>query len=73
MSGNQSNQLIRDPCFQGCSLRCKHKRTGRGGGAGGGCSPPPPVGEKNSIIWAKLMYRSGKDTVKIIKKMISMI
>ena len=35
----------------------------RGGGAGGAA---PPVGKKNSIIRAKLMYRSGKDTVKNI-------
>ena len=36
-----------------------------GTGEMGGCSPPPlPVGEKNSIIRAKLMYRSGKETVK---------
>ena len=38
----------------------KHQRTGRGGW--GGCSPP--CREKNSIIRAKLMYRSGKDTVR---------
>ena len=31
---------------------------------GGGCSPP--CRKKNSIIGAKLMYRSGKDTVKNI-------
>ena len=36
----------------------------RGGGAGGGCSPP--CRKKNSIIRAKLMYCSGKDTVKNI-------
>ena len=35
-----------------------HQRTGRGGG----CSPP--CRKKNSIIGAKLMYRSGKDTVR---------
>ena len=35
----------------------------RGGGAGGAAAPP--VG-KNSIIRAKLMYCSGKDTVKNI-------
>ena len=34
---------------------------GSGGGWGGGAAPP--VG-KNSIIRAKLMYRSGKDTVR---------
>ena len=39
-----------------------HQRTGRGGW--GGCSPP--CQKKNSIIRAKLMYRSGKDTVKNI-------
>ena len=39
-----------------------HQRTGRGGW--GGCSPP--CRKKNSIIRAKLMYRSGKDTVKNI-------
>ena len=37
-----------------------HQRTGRGGW--GGCSPP--CREKNSIIRAKLMYHSGKDTVR---------
>ena len=37
----------------------------RGGGAGGAAAPP--VGKKKiNIIWAKLMYRSGKDTVKNI-------
>ena len=36
----------------------------RGGGGWGGCSPP--LSEKNSIIRAKLMYCSGKDTVKNI-------
>ena len=39
-----------------------HQRTGRGGW--GGCSPP--CRKKISIIRAKLMYRSGKDTVKNI-------
>ena len=39
-----------------------HQRTGRGDW--GACSPP--VGKKNSIIRGKLMYRSGKDTVKNI-------
>ena len=39
-----------------------HQRTGRGGW--GGCSPPSRG--KNSIIRAKLMYRSGKETVKNI-------
>ena len=34
------------------------------GGLGGGCSPPSRG--KNSIIRAKLMYRSGKDTVENI-------
>ena len=34
-------------------------------GSGGlGEAAAPPVGKKNSIIRAKLMYRSGKDTVK---------
>ena len=37
-----------------------HQRTGRGGW--GGCRPP--CREKSSIIRAKLMYRSGKDTVR---------
>ena len=37
-----------------------HQRTGRG--SWGGCSPP--CRKKISIIRAKLMYRSGKDTVK---------
>ena len=42
-----------------------HQRTGRGGWGGwGGCSPP--CRKKISIIRAKLMYRSGKDTVKNI-------
>ena len=36
----------------------------RGGGSGGAAAPP--VGKKINIIWAKLMYRSGKDTVKNI-------
>ena len=36
-----------------------HQRTGLGG-----CSPP--CRKKNSIIPAKLMYRSDKDTVKYI-------
>ena len=40
-----------------------HQRTGRGRW-GGGCSPP--CRKKNSIVRAKLMYRSGKDTVKNI-------
>ena len=39
-----------------------HQRTGRGGW--GGCSPPSR--KQNSIIRAKLMYCSGKDTVKNI-------
>ena len=39
-----------------------HQRTGRRGW--GGCSPP--CRKKNSIIRAKLMYHSGKDTVKNI-------
>ena len=47
------------------SVSFKHQRTGRGGG-GGGAAPPPPVGKENSIIRAKLMYRSGKDTVQNI-------
>ena len=42
--------------------RERHQRTGRGGW--GGCSPPS--WGKNSIIRAKLMYRSGKETVKNI-------
>ena len=33
---------------------------------GGGGAAAPPVGEKNSIIRAKLMYQSGKETVKNI-------
>mgnify|MGYP002259997370 CR=1 FL=1 len=37
---------------------------GAGGGGSGGCSPPSRG--KNSIIQAKLMYRSGKKTVKNI-------
>ena len=37
----------------------------RGGGLGGG-GAAAPRSEKNSIIRAKLMYRSGKDTVKNI-------
>ena len=37
-----------------------HQRTGRG--SWGGCSPP--CQEKNSIIRAKLMYNSGKDSVR---------
>ena len=41
-------------------MQCIHQRTGRGGCAA------PPVGKKNSIIRAKLTYRSGKDTVKNI-------
>ena len=40
-----------------------HQHTGRGAGVGG---LPPPQWKKNSIILAKLMYRSGKDTVKNI-------
>ena len=36
----------------------------RGRGAGGAAAPP--VGKKINIIRAKLMYRSGKDTVKNI-------
>ena len=39
-----------------------HKRIGRGGWGG----LQPPLSEKNSIIRAKLMYRSGKVTVKNI-------
>ena len=39
-----------------------HQRTGRGGLGG----LQPPLSEKNSIIRAKLMYCSGKDTVKNI-------
>ena len=38
----------------------RHQRTGRGGW--GGCSPPSR--QKNSIIRAKVVYRSGKETVK---------
>ena len=34
-----------------------------GSGGWGGGLQPPPVG-KNSIIRVKLMYRSGKDTVR---------
>ena len=41
---------------------CEHQRTGRGGLGG----LQPPLSEKNSIIRAKVMYRSGKDTVKNI-------
>ena len=37
----------------------------RGGGGLGGLQPPLSE-KKNSIIRAKLMYRSGKDTVKNI-------
>ena len=37
----------------------------RGGGAGGAAAAAAAVG-KNSIIRAKLMYRSGKETVKNI-------
>ena len=37
-----------------------HQRTGRGGW--GGCSPPSR--QKNSIIRAKVVYRSSKETVK---------
>ena len=40
----------------------QHQRTGREGW--GGCSPP--CRKKISITRAKLMYRSGKDTVKNI-------
>ena len=40
-----------------------HQHTGRGGW--GSCSPPCWK-KKINIIWAKLMYRSGKDTVKNI-------
>ena len=40
-----------------------HQRTGRGGLGG---LQPPLSEKKNSIIRAKLMYRSGKDTVKNI-------
>ena len=36
----------------------------RGAGAGGAAAPH--VGKKNSLTRAKLMYRSGKDTVKNI-------
>ena len=51
-----------------CSPRdLTHQRTGRGGW--GGCSPPSRG--KNSIIRAKLMYRSGKDTAKIFYYLIS--
>ena len=42
------------------ACRLVNQRTGRGGW--GGCSPP--CREKNSIIRAKLMYHSGKDTVR---------
>ena len=41
----------------------RHQRTGRG--AGGAAAAAAAVG-KNSIIRAKLMYRSGKETVKNI-------
>ena len=40
-----------------------------GAGVLGGLQPP--LSEKNSIIWAKLMYRSGKDRVKIFYYLIS--
>ena len=46
-----------------CSIESStHQRTGRG--AWGGCGPP--CRKKISIIRAKLIYRSGKDTVKNI-------
>ena len=35
-------------------------------GRGAGGAAAPPVGKKKSIIWAKLVYCSGKDTVKNI-------
>ena len=35
-------------------------------GGEGGCNPSPPIGKKISIIRAKLMYHSRKDTVKNI-------
>ena len=43
-----------------------HQRTGRGGWGGWGGLQPPPAGRKNSVIRTKLMYPSGKDTVKNI-------
>ena len=51
--------------YLGQTVACKaenHQRTGRGGWG----AAAPPVGKENSIIRAKLMYRSGKDRVQNI-------